>query len=152
MKRLARWMHGLYRLYWRHARPVTVGVRCILERDGQVLLVRHTYTGESWYLPGGGVHRGETIEQAARREVGEEVGASLGALRLLGLYTNMVEGKTDHVAILACDDWATEGPTGFEVETWALFSPDRLPAGASPGTRRRIAEYAANSGPHLARW
>jgi 8-oxo-dGTP pyrophosphatase MutT (NUDIX family) len=33
-----------------------------------------------WFVPGGGVHEGETVEDAARREVHEEVGARLGAL------------------------------------------------------------------------
>ena len=33
-----------------------------------------------WFVPGGGAHRGETIEDAARREVHEEVGAKLGDL------------------------------------------------------------------------
>jgi 8-oxo-dGTP diphosphatase len=46
------------------------------ERDGQILLLRRavgTMTG-GWYLPGGAVDAGETVEQAARRELFEECG------------------------------------------------------------------------------
>ena len=54
-------------------RPVTVGVRVMLIRDGQVLLIRHSYL-RGWYLPGGGLKRGESMEAAARREAREESG------------------------------------------------------------------------------
>ncbi|MGH9105231.1 MAG: NUDIX hydrolase [Acidimicrobiales bacterium] len=33
-----------------------------------------------WLVPGGGAHEGETTDEAARREVAEEVGAELGEL------------------------------------------------------------------------
>lgn len=46
------------------------------ERDGQVLILRRAegeMTG-GWYLPSGGVDPGETVEEAARRELLEESG------------------------------------------------------------------------------
>ena len=50
----------------------TVGAICVIERgDGAVLLVRLSYRN-SWGLPGGLLKRGETPEDAARREVKEE--------------------------------------------------------------------------------
>ncbi len=51
-----------------------------------------------WDLPGGGVGRGETPEQAARREVLEEVGVTLSGLRLLGRYTGTEYYDKDTVA------------------------------------------------------
>ncbi|MGH2524933.1 MAG: NUDIX domain-containing protein, partial [Anaerolineales bacterium] len=52
-------------------RPLTVGVKLLLVREGAILLVRHSYK-PGWHLPGGGVKKGETLEQAARRETREE--------------------------------------------------------------------------------
>ncbi|MEO9255658.1 MAG: NUDIX domain-containing protein, partial [Tepidiformaceae bacterium] len=63
------------RASWRVYHPITLGVRVILTSDGKVLLVRHTYR-PGWFLPGGGVHRRESLERAARREVREEAGAT----------------------------------------------------------------------------
>lgn len=52
--------------------------------DGRVLMVRqHRYvTGEShrWEMPTGGVHAGETPEEAAQRELREEIGYTAGRL------------------------------------------------------------------------
>jgi ADP-ribose pyrophosphatase len=66
-----------------------VGVLPFLE-DGRVLMVRqHRYVqGENhrWEMPTGGVRPGETPEQAALRELQEEVGYSAGRLEWVSSY------------------------------------------------------------------
>jgi ADP-ribose pyrophosphatase len=66
-----------------------VGVLPLLD-DGRVLLVRqYRYVfGESsrWEMPTGGVHPDETLEQAAQRELREEVGYRAGQLTHLSTY------------------------------------------------------------------
>lgn len=122
-----------------------MGVRLILERDGAILLVKHTYD-RYWYLPGGGVKKGETVEAAARREVSEELGAELGDLRLVGVYTNFCEHKNDHIIVFSCDNFVLAGETDREIECFDFFRFDSLPDGVSPGTRRRIGEYVRSDG------
>ncbi|HET9214262.1 MAG TPA: NUDIX hydrolase [Gaiellaceae bacterium] len=52
-----------------------IRVSAILRRESRVLLVRHEKHGrEYWLLPGGGVGPGESLVQALRRELAEEVG------------------------------------------------------------------------------
>ena len=145
MHRLARWLYQANRVRWWLTRPVTLGVRLIPVRAGQVLLVKHTYQRE-WYLPGGGVKRGETLEAAVRREADEEVGATLGALRLFGVYTNFYEYKSDHVVVFVCEDFTLTGATDREIERFAFFALDDLPPGTSPGSRRRLREYRDGAG------
>ena len=130
---------------------MTVGVRCVLVQEGRVLLVRHTYQ-RAWYLPGGGVKRGETLEQAIRREAAEEVGAQIGQLGLLGVYSNFYEGKSDHVTVFVCTDARVSGETDGEIARFGWFGPRNLPEGTSPGTRRRVGEYLAGVGPYVGRW
>jgi len=150
-----KWTHRLgYRLmklWWSLRRPVTVGVRVLLIRDGQILLVRHTYL-KSWFAPGGGVKYGETLEQAVRREATEEAGATLHHLELLGVYTSFNEGKSDHVAMFVSTDLESDGTHDHEIEEVRWFDLDDLPTDVSPATRRRIAEHLDGRAPVYGDW
>src|SRR6478752_6229706 len=88
------------RLYWRLRRPRTLGVRSlVLDAEDRIALVRHTYA-DHWYLPGGGVKKGEGFEEALARELREEVAVTDYAVeRLLGIYHSRREYKDDHIIV-----------------------------------------------------
>lgn len=144
------WTHRLVgkaaRIVWRITKPRTIGVRAILlDRGGRIALVRHTYM-DQWYLPGGGVKKGESIDAALFRELAEEVGVTGATIeRVLGVYHSRREGKDDHIVIFvahAPDASAELGRTDLaEIEEASWFTLDALPAQLSPATARRIAEY-----------
>ena len=140
MKPLPRLLYKINKLRWHVTRPTTVGVRLILVRDGTVLLVMHTYQRD-WYLPGGAVRRGEALEEAARREACEEIGADMGHLHLHSVYSNSCEHKSDHVVVFSCDDFSLTGETDREIESFRFSEFDNLPTRVSPGSMRRIREH-----------
>src|SRR3982750_4752471 len=83
------------RVYWFVFRPKVRGARCLIECGGRFLLIRQTYGDMLWTLPGGLIKRDEAPEEAARREVREEVGVELSKLRLLGIFTDTNEYASD---------------------------------------------------------
>ncbi|MFN0148455.1 MAG: NUDIX domain-containing protein [Dehalococcoidia bacterium] len=131
------------RLYWRIARPVTFGVRAIVERpNGHVLLVRHTYPDDRWYLPGGGIEAGEDPERALTRELFEEAGIDAVTIkRKLGTYANRFEGKRDTVEVFVARAETIGALQPSEIAAAGWFDPRALPGDTSPGTRRRVLEF-----------
>ena len=60
-------------------------VRVIVYRDdGKILLVKGRFSRQEWALPGGGVNCNESYEQAAVREISEEIGLKIHNLRYFG--------------------------------------------------------------------
>lgn len=69
-------------------RPIASAI--IISADGKILMGRKDPSKggvypDTWHIPGGGIDEGETIEDAARREVLEEVGIDLTDKELIPL-------------------------------------------------------------------
>jgi ADP-ribose pyrophosphatase YjhB (NUDIX family) len=139
---MLRLVYLAYRVYCFFVRPLTLGVRVMMIQNEKVLLVRHTYL-DGWFMPGGGVKRRETLEQAARREAQEEVGAQLNEISLMGGYTNFGEWKSDHNILFFSDDFTLTGRHDTEIAEVRFYALDNLPEKLWPGHRRRLEEYRA---------
>jgi 8-oxo-dGTP pyrophosphatase MutT (NUDIX family) len=140
----------LFQSYARLRRPMTLGVRAAVENaDGHVFLVRHTYV-KGWYMPGGGIERGEPAIEALRRELVEEGGIRLnGAPLLVGVYSNHHVFRNDHVLLYRVPNgtWdATRATSIGEIAETAWVDPLSPPVGATPGTRQRLAELYGDQG------
>ena len=134
---------------------MTLGVRAaVYDGDGRVFLVKHSYT-PGWYLPGGGVERGETMVDALARELHEEAGIVLSApARLFGIYLQRRVSARDHVALYVCRDWTQPAPPkvpNLEIVACGLHPTEALPEGTTEATRRRLAEIAEGRAP-AAEW
>ena len=125
--------------YWRLANPRKQGVKCVLTRGGEVLLVRHTYgPAGRWELPGGGVKRGEPPASAARREASEELGIDTDAWRPLGDLFERIDGKRDTLWCFTAELGSTQTVTRDEAEIaearW--FPRNALPTGSHRYVKR----------------
>ncbi|MDX2156990.1 MAG: NUDIX domain-containing protein [Hyphomicrobiaceae bacterium] len=137
--------------YWRWQRALTLGARgIVVDGDGRVLLVRHTYS-PGWIFPGGGVEFGESVDTALRRELAEEANVEITAPpTLLGIYSNWEIYPGDHVAIFVVRQWRQSHmpAPNREIAAVGFFEADALPEGTTPGTRRRVVEMLTGSPPH----
>ncbi|WP_421790731.1 NUDIX domain-containing protein [Hyphobacterium sp.] len=132
----------LIQMHWRRTRGMTLGVRGLVVReDGFIRLVRHTYT-PGWYLPGGGVERGETLEQALEKELREEAGIRPTAPpELFKVYSNEANFRGDHVALFvvrAFEEIPAE--PGQEIAEMGWFPADKPAPGITRASLARIAE------------
>jgi 8-oxo-dGTP pyrophosphatase MutT (NUDIX family) len=134
----------LVHTWFRLKRPMTLGVRILAANpDGHICLVRHTYT-PGWHLPGGGVEKGETCQDAAIKEAREEAGLVISAadIALISIHANFENFPGDHVLVYVASAWSVEATnSAHEIAEYGFFEPTALPSGTTAGTRRRIGEW-----------
>ena len=135
-------LYWVRRIYQFILRPINLGVRIMLIQDGKVLLVRHVYQG-GWFMPGGGLKRRETIEEAARRESLEEVGVKMHKMELFGIFFHFTEWKSDHIVLFLSEDFTMADKNDSEIAEKKFFPLDDLPEALGSGHRRRLKEYQA---------
>jgi ADP-ribose pyrophosphatase YjhB (NUDIX family) len=142
----------LRRCYWFVVRPHTSGVKCVVVHDGRWLMVRHTYGHRGWTFPGGGVHRGETVDAAVRREVREEVGIELHGVRLVGTYFSTRNHCRDTVSCFLAEALTSAAVAdGREVAATAWVDPGRLPEPRSPAVDDVLGVLSADRSPDVGR-
>ena len=64
----------------------------LIQKEEGILLAKQSYGQQYWSLPGGVMEEGESIEQAAIREVKEETGLDIRLGKLIGIYSKPSEG------------------------------------------------------------
>ncbi|KTD71100.1 MutT/nudix family protein [Legionella steelei] len=121
---------------------ITLGSRAIIvNHDHRILLVKHTYQPH-WYLPGGGVKKGESAQAALVRELKEEVGIiPTEEPQLFGIYFHTYMQVNDYPVIFVIKNFTTMEAYSHEIEQMAWYEYDNLPEMVSPGTKRRLDEY-----------
>jgi len=127
------------------------GAGGVVQKDGEILLMQRS-DDHLWGLPGGLVETGETLAEAAERELREETGVEGKPIRLLGifdsrLWRSRVKVHMYHAVFLFDADESSldlishpkETGNGPESETLDVdfFPPDVLPP-LSPGHDVRI--------------
>jgi ADP-ribose pyrophosphatase YjhB (NUDIX family) len=123
-----------------------VAVAVVLGNADGVLLGRRGIDPASgkWSFPAGYVNRGEVLEEAAAREVWEELGLEVRLTGLVGVYS-----ERDSPVVLVVYAGEAEGelqPDGREVVEVKRFPLDQLPEDlAFPHDRRVVEDWRRGS-------
>jgi ADP-ribose pyrophosphatase YjhB (NUDIX family) len=137
---------------WERALGVRPSVSAVIfDRKGRLLLQQRSDGGQ-WGLPGGSVEIGESVTEAAAREVLEETGLTVRVRRLIGVYSDPTlqvvrypDGNVWHYVSVCFECTVKGGELTTCDETLALeyFPLRRLPATLLPNHRIRIRDARA---------
>lgn len=123
--------HVLLRIAaWLTRRWFTAGAcALVVNRDGEVLLVRSRLRAGSWGLPGGFLKRREPPEEALRRELAEEVG--LTGPYDVEMVDQYIQEHASHLEFLyrvrLAHGFVATPRDPVEVAEASWFPPDELP-------------------------
>ncbi len=119
----------------------SVGVEAAVMRNDELLLIRRS-DDHRWALPGGLVDIGETLAEAARRELREETTLRGEATGLLGVWdSRRSRNRTRthfHTAVVAVSVERGEPAASAETLDVGFFAQADLPAQLSPGHHIRV--------------
>jgi len=125
-----------------------LAVAVLVIQQGRIVLQRRAIDPGlgRWTFPSGFVERGERVEDAAVREVREEVGLEVRLTQLLGLYS--AAGHPVVLAVYLAEPIGGTLVAGEEVDRVGLFAPSELPDLAFDHDREIIRAWLALAG-HL---
>lgn len=128
--------------------PVDVAVGVLIDAEGRFLLTTRppgkVYAGH-WEFPGGKVEPGESIEQALRRELHEELGITIGPAR--PWQVELMDYPHARVRLHFCKVFDWQGL--FEMREGQTMAWQTLPVQVRPvlpGTVPVLAWFAAERG------
>ena len=107
--------------------PSSLGVSIVILKGESVLLILR---GDFpvWGLPGGAVEAGESVAEAAVREVREETGLEIRLTSLVGIYFRPQAEIGNHQALFSAEIVSGDPrPDGFETIKVEWFAPNHLP-------------------------
>ncbi len=116
--------------------------------DTHVLLIKNVVGSNQWTLPGGGYHANETGKQCARREVREELGIAVPALKDLGKASEMIKGATWHYDCFVSHlESMPSIQLSIEISEAQWFAIGKLPGSIQPFARHLIQQIEATGIP-----
>jgi ADP-ribose pyrophosphatase YjhB (NUDIX family) len=117
-------------------------VDVLIEHEGGVVLVRRRHPPTGWAIPGGFVEYGETLEEAAVREMREETGLEVELLRQFHTYSDPDRDPRFHTigtVFVGRGRGALAG--GDDAEEARVFTRDALPPDIAFDHRKILEDY-----------
>ena len=112
--------------YGAYYNPKPVAAAIPVTAAGEIVLLKRGFDPgkDLWTFPGGFVDLGESVEEAARREVREEIEVDVELTGLVGVYSRSDDRVVLIVFAAKIQDEPKTTPEALQVEA---FAPDEIP-------------------------
>ena len=146
-------VHTMYGSVVVQGMGVRVGVGVVIRGSGDAILLEKRRDCGWWGLPGGKVEQGESLVEAAVREVREETGLAVEVTHLIGVYSDprgRIVTYPDNGDVVQLIDVIVGARVlsgsllcSHESEEVRFFTPAQLPEEIVPPARQPIADAFA---------
>lgn len=118
----------------------------IIDEQNRILLVHQNYKEKHWSLPGGVVEDNESVWDAARRELKEEINIEAGDIELSGMY--YMSHRNGYIYVFRTRKYFGDFKVdGKEINEYGFFDIDNLPRPITNFTVERIRDAIENNKP-----
>jgi len=120
-------------------------VDLIIRRGGGVILIKRRYPPHGWALPGGFVELGESLEEAAIREGGEETSLEIKLLRQFHSYSDPSRDRRRHtITTVFIAKGEGELKAADDAAAAEVFTSDSLPSPIAFDHSQILEDYFSN--------
>ncbi len=124
------------------ARNPLLTVDAIIEIDNGIILIKRKNPPAGWAIPGGFVDYGETLEEAAIREMKEETSLDINLGRQFHTYSNPDRDPRHHTVSTIFIATATGNPEAVDdAIDIGIFTKDNLPEDIAFDHRQILEDY-----------
>lgn len=118
----------------------------IIDEHNRILLVHQNYKEKHWSLPGGVVEDNESVWDAARRELKEEINIEAGDIELSGMY--YMSHRNGYIYVFRTREYFGDFKVdGKEINEYGFFDIENLPRPITNFTVERIRDALENKKP-----
>ena len=121
-------------------KPISVAVGVLVDSEGRILITRrakNAHQGGLWEFPGGKLEPGESVLEALRRELSEELGTKIAGSTPLMTLAHDYQDKQVLLDIHLVREWQGE-PRGLEGQPLAWVTAEALANYAFPAANDAI--------------
>ena len=121
-------------------KPISVAVGVLVDSEGRILITRrakNAHQGGLWEFPGGKLEPGESVLEALRRELSEELGTDIAGSTPLMTLEHDYQDKQVLLDIHLVREWQGE-PRGLEGQPLAWVTAEALASYAFPAANDAI--------------